>query len=254
MKKYSVKELADLANISVRSLHYYDQVGILKPQVNPKNKYRSYGDEDLERLQQILFLKELDFKIAEIKSILDSKEFDRLGALKGQKELVKKKIQRQERIIETIEKTIKDIEGGASMKKEDLFKGLDYEEINAHKEKYKKEVEEKYDPKLVEESNRRTSKYSKEEWTRIQKESSDIFNELASLMDRDVSDKRVHELIASYHKHIDKYFYPCSLELYRGLGQMYVGDERFTDFYDKIKEGLALFIRDAINYYVDNEN
>ena len=140
VKKYSVKELADLANISVRSLHYYDQVGILKPQVNPKNKYRSYGDEDLERLQQILFLKELDFKIAEIKSILDSKEFDRLGALKGQKELVKKKIQRQERIIETIEKTIKDIEGGASMKKEDLFKGLDYEEINAHKEKYKKEV------------------------------------------------------------------------------------------------------------------
>ena len=253
MKSYSVKEVALLAGVSVRTLHYYDEVDLLKPFVNPDNNYRVYDNKDIEKLQQILFFKELGFKIAEIKNILESPDFDRVDALKSQKDLIYKKVERYMKIIDTVNLTISSLEKGGNMKKENLFKGLDFEEINAHKEKYKKEVKEKYDSKLVDESNKRTSNYSKEKWEEIQSESSAIFNELASLMERDKSDERVQELVADYHKHIDTYFYPCSYDIYKGLGEMYVADERFTDFYDKVKTGLAAFIKEAIDYYVDNQ-
>lgn len=255
MKIYSVKEVAILAGISVRTLHYYDEVNLLKPIVNPDNNYRVYNDADIEKLQQILFFKELGFKIAEIKNILESPEYDRVDALKSQRDLIYKKVDRYMKIINTVESTISSLEkGGDNMKEEKLFEGLDYDEIIEHRDKYKEEVEKKYDSELVKESNKRTASYSKEKWKLIQSESSAIFNELASLMDEDPSNNRVQKLVKDYHKHIDTYFYPCSLEIYRGLGEMYVADERFTEFYDKVKTGLAQFIKDAIIYYVDNQN
>ncbi|MGB3368238.1 MAG: MerR family transcriptional regulator [Acidaminobacteraceae bacterium] len=253
MESYSVKEVALLAGVSVRTLHYYDEVNLLKPFVNQENKYRIYDNRDIEKLQQILFFKELGFKISEIKNIVDSPDFDRVDALKSQRDLIYKKIDRYMKIVDTVSETISSLEKGENMKKEKLFKGLDFEEINAHKEKYKKEVKEKYDSDLVRESNKRTSKYSKEKWGDIQSESSSIFNKLASLMDKDVSDIGVQKLVTAYHKHIDTYFYPCSYEIYRGLGEMYVADERFTEFYDNVKIGLSAFIKDAITYYVDNQ-
>jgi len=253
LKSYSVKEVAMLAGVSVRTLHYYDEVDLLKPFVNQGNNYRVYDDEDIEKLQQILFFKELGFKIAEIKNILGSPDFDRVDALKSQRDLMYKKVERYMKIIDTASETISSLEKGGNMKNENLFKGLDFEEINAHKEQYKKEVNEKYDGKLVGESKKRTSNYSKEKWEEIQSESSAIFNELARLMDEDVSGIRVQELVAAYHKHIDTYFYPCSIQIYKGLGEMYVADERFAEFYDKVKIGLATFIKDAIDYYVDKQ-
>lgn len=254
MKNYSIKEVSIIAGVSVRTLHYYDEVKLLSPFVNPDNNYRVYTDSDIEKLQQILFFKELGFKIADIKNILESPDFDRVDALKSQRDLIYKKVDRYMKIINTVEATISSLEkGGENMKTEKLFEGLDYEEIKAHRDKYKEEVEKKYDSDLVKESNRRTNSYSKEKWEVIQGESSDIFNELAALMDKEVSNDRVQELVKAYHNHIDTYFYPCSLEIYRGLGEMYVADERFTEFYDKVKVGLAAFIKEAIIYYVDNQ-
>lgn len=254
MKNYSIKEVALLAGVSVRTLHYYDEVNLLNPLVNQDNKYRVYDDKDIEKLQQILFFKEIGFKIVDIKKILNSPDFDRVDALKSQRDLIYKKVERYMNIISTVEETISSLEKGGHMENKNLFKGLDFDDITKHKEQYKDELEKKYNKNLVEESNRRTSSYSKEKWEEIQNESSTIFNELASNMGNDVSNKAVQDLIYSYHMHIDKYYYPCTKEIYRGLGEMYICDERFTLFYDKVKVGLAKFIKEAIDYYCDDKS
>lgn len=252
MKTYQISEISKIAGVSKRTLHYYDEVGLLVPITDELSGYRLYCDDDLVRLQQILFFKELGFKLEEIKNILNSESFDRLSALKKQKELMDLKVKRYFEIIDTIDEAIASIEGGNHMSGENMFKALDINEIEEHKKKYEKEVREKYDEDLVKESNRRTSKYSQDDWNMIQKEAHDIFISIADGMSKGPEDAIVQENVKKYHEHIDKYYYPCSIEIFRGLGIMYVEDERFTKYYEDIKVGLAAFMRDAMEYYSSN--
>lgn len=250
---YKVKELAQLAGVSVRTLHHYHQIGLLTPSSITSSGYRIYNDGDLERLQQILFFKELDFNLSEIKEIIDSPNFDRKHALKNHRELLYEKKKRLEKIIESVDKTIDVMEGKRVMDNKEMFEGFDVSEIEKHKEKYAQETKERYgDTDAYAESERRTSKYSKEDWARIMGRQGEIYNKLAALMDKEPSNSEVQKIIEENRQHITDAFYNCTVEIYRGLGQLYVNDQRFTKNIDKFKDGLAKFLSDAIKIYCDN--
>ncbi len=246
-RKYTVHELAKLAGITVRTLHHYDQIGLLKPTARTEADYRLYGPAELERLQQILFFKELEFPLRDIKRIIDNPGFNPLETLKEHRRVLRQKARRYDDLVKTVEKTIKNFrEQTMPLKDDDLYKGFSREKI----EQYKKEVRERYDPVLVAESEKRIGKMSKGRWQGVQQEGEDVARALAVLMDRAPSDPAVQELIARHHRWIEN-FYPCNAQVYRGLGEMYVSNEEFRAYYEKFAEGLADFMQMAMNYYAD---
>lgn len=251
---YKVKEVADIVGISIRTLHYYDEIGLLKPESIGENNYRFYDDNKLERLQQILFFKELDFSLEDIKNILDNPYFDRRIALESHKKLLLKKKERLEKIIKTVEKTIICINGENKMGTEEMFKGFDMKEIDEHKQKYTEEVKQRWgNTDAYKESNSKTSKYNKDDWQRISNEQSLIYKKFVDNMDKGFADSKVQEAVQEWKNNLSKNFYNCTDEILKGLGDMYVNDERFTKNIDKHKEGLSVFLRDAFHYYCNNK-
>lgn len=242
-----------MVGISVRTLHYYDQIGLLKSDTITTAGYRLYTEKDLEKLQQILFFKELDFSLKEIKNIIENPGFDRKHALNNHKNLLLQKKERLEKIINTVEKTINSIEGGKGMNKKEMFDGFDISEIENYKSKYAKEVREKYgNSEAYKESEIKTSKYTKEDWNNIRESGNLIFEKLSKLMDKPKESPEVQAVIEEWRGYITNNFYNCTPEIFRSLGQMYVYDERFTNFIDKTKLGLANFFSKAIQIYCDN--
>ena len=248
---YKINEVSKLTGVSIRMLHHYDKIRLLEPSKRTDSNYRMYNDDDIARLYQILLFKELEFPLQEIKQILDDKDFNREEPLKVQRNLIFEKKKRLERILESIDDTIENL-GGNVMSK-DNFKAFGYEEVKKHQEKYKEETEKRYGKSdAYRESQGKTSKYSKNDWENIMQEAGAIYEELYKLMDKDPSDEKVQELIQKWRNHITTNFYNCTIEIFRGLALMYVGDERFTKNIDKYGEGLAKFMSDAMNIYCDN--
>lgn len=248
---YKINEVSKLTGVSIRMLHHYDKIRLLEPSKRTDSNYRMYNDDDIARLYQILLFKELEFPLQEIKQILDDKDFNREKALKVQRNLIFEKKKRLERILESIDDTIENLGGNVMSKKN--FKAFDYEEVKKHQEKYKEETEKRYgNSDAYKESQAKTSKYSKNDWENIMGEAGVIYEELAKLMDKDPSDKQVQELVEQWRNHISTNFYNCTIEIFRGLALMYIGDERFTKNIDKYGEGLAQFFSDAMNIYCDN--
>ena len=248
---YKINEVSKLTGVSIRMLHHYDKIRLLEPSKRTDSNYRMYNDDDIARLYQILLFKELEFPLQEIKQILDDKDFNREEVLKAQRNLIFEKKQRLERILESIDDTIESL-GGNVMSK-DNFKAFGYEEVKKHQEKYKEETKKRYGKSdAYRESQGKTSKYSKNDWENIMQEAGAIYEELYKLMDKDPSDEKVQELIQKWRNHITTNFYNCTIEIFRCLALMYVGDERFTKNIDKYGEGLAKFMSDAMNIYCDN--
>ncbi|MBE6051540.1 MAG: MerR family transcriptional regulator [Clostridium sp.] len=245
---FKIKELADIVGISVRTLHYYDKINLLKPNAIKDNGYRLYNESDLERLQQILFFKELDFTLQEIKEILDNPNFNREEALNIHKKLLTEKVNRLQKIINNVDKTLKEMRGEIKMSNKEKFDGFDMSEID----KYKEEVKRKYkDTDAYKENEEKTSKYTKDDWNRINEGMNAIFKKLAGLMDKSPEDKEVQVVVEEWRNYITKNFYNCTIDIFRGLGQMYVADERFKNNIDKINSGLAEFLSEAIKSYCD---
>lgn len=250
---FKVNQVSKLVGASVRTLHHYDKIGLLHPEFVTAAGYRLYSDSNLERLQQILFFKELDFNLQEIKNIVDSPDFDRKKALEAHKNLLMEKKTRLEKLIESVDKTMEAIEGGREMSKKEMFDGFDMTEIEKHKEKYAEETKEKYgESDAYKESKRKTSKYSKEDWARIMIKNEEINKKIIANMDKGPADPIVQEGVAELRQHITDSYYNCTLEIFSGLGGLYVGDQRFTANLDKWKEGYAKFLSEAIHYYCDN--
>ncbi|GKX29766.1 MerR family transcriptional regulator [Vallitalea longa] len=237
----TVNEVSKIANISVRTLHYYDEINLLKPHKLTESGYRIYENEQLEKLWQILFFKELGFKLETIKKIINDPQFDKEQALMQHKKLLLEKKKRLNKIINSIDKTLKE---GFDITMIDTFSMENYE-------KYKEEAIEKYGETAIN-TYKKTSKYSKKKWEEINKEANTIYKELADNMDKDVDDPYVQKLIDDWRNHITYNYYECTIDIFRGLGNLYVADERFTKNIDKTKEGLARYMKEAIIYYCDN--
>lgn len=238
-----ISEVAKLTGITVRTLHYYDEIGLLKPSEITEAGYRLYSREDLEILQQILFFRELDFPLSQIKEIMNNPNYDKEEALKKQKELLIQQRQRIEGLIKLIEKRI---EGDNNMS----FKEFDMNEIEENKKKYAKEVKERWGTsKAYEESEKKTSSYNKKKWGDINQETSEIFKGFAELRNSDPGSEEVQELVRRWQKYITDNFYTCTNEILSGLGLMYVEDERFKENLDKNGEGTAKLMAEAIKIY-----
>jgi DNA-binding transcriptional MerR regulator len=247
VKAYTVGQLARMAGVSVRTLHHYDQIGLLEPSARTEAGYRLYGEPELLRLQQILFFKELDMPLDEVRQILDDPEFDQIAALEHHRQLLHRRTERLTRLLKTIDRTIDRLtEDDMTLTDQDLYKGFTTEQI----ERYKREAREMYDPALVQESERRVKKMSRAEWKAVGAEGEAVTTGLAALADREPGDEEVQKLIARHHAWIENFF-PCSAEVYRGLGQGYVEHPEFRAFYEKYRPGLAGFLSAAMNHYAD---
>jgi len=250
--EYTINKIAKLAGVTLRTLRYYDKIGLLKPSARTDAGYRLYSEADLEQLQQILFFRELDFPLAKIEEILNNPSFQRNEALRMQVDFLEKKAERYLKLSQLAKDTLLSLEGGNKMKNEDLFKGFDYDQMMEDQKKYEKEVKERWgDGSQYQISKERTSKYSKEDWEKITQLQMDNLKELCQLFEAQVphDDEKVQKVVETAHKLINDYFYPCSLEIFSNLGNMYVADERFTAYYEKFAIGLAHYYNDAIQHY-----
>lgn len=242
--KYTVKKLADISGITVRTLHHYDEIGLLKPSFIKNNGYRYYGEEELLKLQQILFFKELDFPLLEIKEIIGKKDFDMTLALKKHKKMLEDRRRRIDSLTETIEKTIKKINKQSDMKDEELYKSF-----KEHDKKYHAEVKERWgDTKAYKESRERYSKLSKEEIIKIKKDSDIWMKKFVENMKYGPESEEIQKMIDEHYNGLRKFYEP-NLEMYEGLANMYVDDPRFTEYYEKYASGLAKFMRDSMLIY-----
>jgi DNA-binding transcriptional MerR regulator len=249
---YKVKEVAEIAGVSVRTLHHYDHIGLLNPIRSRDNGYRVYGEEEMARLQQILFFRELDFPLDKIQRILDDPDFDQEQALHHHRKVLMEKRNRLERIIESVEKTILSLKEGRKVSDKDRFEPFDRSEIEAHQKKYEKEVQERWgDTDAYKESKRKTASYSHEDWKRIQKEGNEIDRRIIERMSQGSEDAEVQRLIGEKRQHITDNFYHCTPEIFRGLADMYVNDPRFTKNIDKLKVGYAAFLQKAMHVHCD---
>ena len=238
-----INEVSKLTGVTVRTLHYYDEIGLLAPTGVTEAGYRLYDENALFRLAQIMFFKELDFPLEEIKKIMSRPDFDTQKALLNQKELLMKKRGRLDGLISLVDKTL---EGGFNMS----FNEFNNTEIEKAKAKYAKEAKEKYgDTQEYSQFCEKTNKYTKQDWDEVNSKMLIIFKKFADVMDKAPESSEAQALVKEWQGYISDNFYKCPDEVLQGLGQMYVNDERFKENIDKTKSGLAEYISKAIAAY-----
>jgi MerR family transcriptional regulator, thiopeptide resistance regulator len=244
---FTVKQLAQMAGVSSRTLHYYDEIGLLRPSSIGDNGYRYYEEEALLRLQQILFYRELDFSLSEIAAILDHPGFDLIKSLQQHREAIQQQMTRLSHLIQTIDKTILHLKGEQEMPTAELFSGFD-EETQAQ---YEEEVSQRYGDTLVKESRQRWNGYTAQQKDRILAEGREIYQALLAYIDQEPTSEAVQQLIARWHQHI-RYFYEPSPAILKGLGQAYSEDPAFIAVYEKMHPHMPIFLRQAIEPYCRN--
>ena len=231
----TVKEVSELTGVTVRTLHHYDAIGLLKPAKVTQAGYRLYDEAALERLQSILLFRELQFPLSEIKEILDSPQFDREEALAQQIHLLEMQRERINRLIDLA----KEMQRGENTMAFDAF---DTNEL----EQYKAEAKERW-------GNTAAWKESQEKDPGAMADASAglmvLLAEFGALRTLDPSDARAEEKVRELQSYITAHFYTCTDDILYGLGQMYVADERFKTNIDRAGgEGTAAFVQKAIEY------
>ncbi len=247
MDKITVSEMARLCGVSVRTLQYYDDIGLLHPCETSDAGYRYYDGQNLEMMQQVLFLRELGFPLRDIATMLRDPNYDRRAALARQKELLLLQKARLERLIALAERTMK---GEPIMSLDDFS----MKEIEEHRDKYAAEAEQRWgDTDAYKQSAARTAKYGKADWARIQEESGAVFGGFAACAaaGTPADSPDAQALVQQWRDHLNRNFYDCSIELLAGLGTMYIADERFTKNLDRFGAGTAQMMADAIAVYCE---
>ena len=241
----TIKQTADFAGITVRTLQYYDRIDLLKPAYIAQNGYRFYDDGNLRKLQQIMFFRELEFPLERIKQIMGNKLYDEKETLEAQKSILLLKKKRVEKMIVLIEKTL---EG-----KQMSFEEFDNTEIEQNIKKYEKEVEERWGgTEQYKQSVSKAAAYGKEDWLKIKKESDSIFKKFAEYMNDKSKKEPPCDLVRDWQNHISKYFYECSDDILLGLAEMYTADQRFSENIDGYGKGLSVYIKNAIKECLKN--
>jgi MerR family transcriptional regulator, thiopeptide resistance regulator len=241
---WRVGEVARLAHVTVRTLHHYDEIGLLVPSGRSDAGYRRYSEDDLRRLQQILLFRELGFTLEAIQQMMDDPAFDRRKALEEQRAMLIEQQARTEAILRGVDRALAEIKGGQTMSADEMFEG--FEEAN---QEYAAEAEQRWGKTdAYKESMRRTKGYTKEDWKRFKVE-----NEAAAKrwIELKASGKAPTSPEAMDHAEgarlqIDKWFYPCPPEMHRRLADMYEADPRFTATYEKMAPGMCAYVAAAI--------
>jgi DNA-binding transcriptional MerR regulator len=242
---YTVKQLSDLAGVSARTLHYYDEIGLLKPSRVGGNGYRYYGEEALLRLQQILFYRELDMPLDDIRKILRRRDFDVMGTLESHKAELRKRLARLARLMATVDDTLLHLKGKKEMSQKQLFEAFSDEQ----QAEYEKEAMQMYDPAIVKASNKRWKNYTAAEKQRIGEEGNAAYEAILQAMPKGAASPEAQAGVERWRRHMEYFWTPNDDQLL-GLVEGYNTDPRFKAKFDKIDPKLAEFMREAVKVYV----
>ena len=236
-----INEVVKLTGVSARTLQYYDEIGLLIPQ-KLDNGYRDYTEENLEKLQKILFYRFLKFKLNDIRELLEG-DFDNLKILEQQRELILREKEKFEVILHNIEKTIRNYKGEQTMTIEEKFNGFKKEDLN----KYENQAVENYGKDTIEESKKRQS--GREE--KVTEEFNEVFRSMAKFKDEnvDVAEKEVQSKVEDLYNNMNEYAFDCSIEVFSYIGKGYVHNPEFKKNIDKFGEGVAEYTSKAIEKY-----
>jgi DNA-binding transcriptional MerR regulator len=243
---YLIGEVAALAHVSVRTLHHYDGIGLLKPSGRTAVGYRSYSAADLERLREIVYYRALDFGLDEIAAILDGTGGSRDDHLRRQYHRVRERHRRDTALLAAIEHELEARDMGIKLTPEEQFEVFGTDAFGGE---YADEAEQRWgDTDAWRESQRRASAYTKDDWLAIKAEGEAVEAGFAAAFraGEPADGLRATQLAQAHRDHISRWFYDCSAEMHVGLAQMYIGDERFADHFDQRVPGLAVYVRDAI--------
>ena len=245
---FTVKQLSRLAGVTPRTLHYYDEIGLLKPSQVGDNGYRYYGEEAIVRLQQIMLYRELDMPLEYIKAIMGRRDFDVLSALESHKSELHKRVAKMERLIATVDRTINHLKGNNEMSQKQYFEGFSDEQ----QAEYEKEVMQMYDPETVKASTKKWKSYTDAEKQRIGEEGNAIYGGFLQALPKGPASPEAQACVARWRRHIEYFWVPDETQLL-GLANGYNDDPRFKASFDKIHPDLAAFIREAVKVYVKNK-
>jgi len=243
LNELTVKVLAELSGVSVRTLHYYDEIGLLKPE-RTSSDYRVYGTDHILRLQQILIQKSLGLSLASIKAALDDPNFDHLSELNSQRQVLLNKIETTKAMILAIDAAIaksSNSQEETKMSIQDIFNGFNPEEYNVETEELWGET------KAYKVSQSRTKRYKEDDWKQLRSEEKSIWVQAAEIMSSGLSplSAEASEIVARHRRHIDKWFYSTSSVSYASLADMWESDDRFESNIDKYGEGLTVWFAEA---------
>jgi MerR family transcriptional regulator, thiopeptide resistance regulator len=240
----TVGKVARSSGLTVRTLHYFDSIGLVVPRARSEAGYRLYARADIERLQEVLFFRELGFGLEEIKAILDRPDYSRGAVLRRQRRLLQTRVERAQRMIEAVDAALEGERMNLNLTNEEMLDVFGDFDPTEHEE----EAEERWgDTDAYNESAHRVAKYAKKDWLAISAEASAINEAFIALMREGASpvSSEAREISEQHRAHISKWFYECSPEMHAALGQMYVADERFTRNIDAAADGLAAYMAEA---------
>ena len=239
--RLSISEMAKLTGMSVRTLHYYHRIGLLCPETAADSGYRWYGESDVKRMQQILFYRELDFPLKDIQMILADPQYDQQEALQRQRNLLRLKRERLDRLLELLDANLK---GEQTME----FKEFDAAEIEAARRRYADEAKARWGGTDAWRQSQARGYDGADQAAQAEK-MNDIFRRAAALRDKDPASPEAWELVREWQAFISANCYECTDEILAGLGQMYTEDERFRENLDRFGQGTAAFLSAAIAAY-----
>jgi DNA-binding transcriptional MerR regulator len=242
---YTIKEIADLAGVTTRTIRYYDEIGLLSPAVTGDNGYRHYDQGSLLQLQQILFFRELDVPLKEIQLIMSRPDFNLRQALEKHRQELDGRVKRLEKLIDTVEQTIATLQGEWIMSEKDYFEGFD-------ESQYAEETRQRWGntPQYAE-SQKKWGSYSKAQKEAIKAEAGGFSLRMVGTADSKPDDPDVQAAVGEYYAYINKYFYTFDIEFYRNLADMWVEDARFAINYERVREGGVKFVREAVHIFCD---
>lgn len=245
MSELTVGSVARLAGVTVRTLHHYDEIGLVVPAGRTDSGYRTYGAAEIERLQEVLFFRELGFSLETIREIVGRPDYERETALLQQRQMLEARAEHLFALIDAVDRAIAAERTGATMSNEDMLEVFgDFDPSE-----YEEEAKQRWgETDAYRQSAQRTARYTKDDWLALQAEADEINQGLIELMaaGTPADDPAAMDLAEAHRLHISKWFYDCSKEMHAGLGQMYVADVRFKENIDKAGDGLAEYLSAAI--------
>lgn len=251
---YTVQKLAALAGVSARTLRYYDSIGLLTPQKN-ESGYRVYGSAEIDRLQLILFYRELGFGLEDIAKLLDDPNFNETEALIGQREQLMRERSRLDLLITNVEKTISTKQGESRMADHEKFEGFKKQLVDDNEAAYGEEIRDKYGDAEVDRSNAKMLGMSQEQYEAFKRLEQEILEKLEHALQESEPGSLLGQEIADLHRQWLGFTWGSyEPKAHAGLAEMYVADERFAAYYEKAGEGAAHYLRDAIITYTDQQS
>jgi DNA-binding transcriptional MerR regulator len=243
---YTVGQVAHLSGVTVRTLHHYDEVGLLWPTERTSGGYRVYTDADLDRLRRILFYRELGFALDQIAAVLADPASDTAAHLRRQHHLLRERIERLHAMVAALEKEMEARQMGTRLTPEEQFEVFGTDKVGSE---WAEEAGQRWgDTEAYGESQRRAATYTKEDWIAIKAEGDTGLRDFADALrsGEPANGPRAMDLAESHRQHVSRWFYDCGFDVHRGLAAMFVSDERFTRTYDDVAPGLAQYVHDAI--------